>query len=237
VGNGTKRIIETAALFGVLYAARRYFRNWGTTKAECKMRLPGDGLVRDPVVQTTEAVYIDAPPTAVWYWLSQMAQDRAERLKNLAGLRQHDTDRLHPEWQQLAVGDVVQLASPGWMGLADGVRLTVAEIVPEKYVVLVSTQPNLRWNAVWSFHSQPHWEDRVRLLTRARIALRYPGEVFAMELARPVIALGARGLLLGIKHRVERLSMTGTSHPQSTGPHDPLHLEHFVCDGLGRPDA
>ncbi len=67
------------------------------------------------------------------------------------------------------------------------------------------TREDQRWNAVWSFHVQPHWEDRVRLLTRARISLRHPGEVFAMELVRPAIALSTRGLLLGIKHRVERL--------------------------------
>jgi hypothetical protein len=39
-----------------LYAARRYFRNWGTTKEECRVRLPGDELVGKPAVQTTEAV-------------------------------------------------------------------------------------------------------------------------------------------------------------------------------------
>jgi len=79
--------------------------------------------------------------------------------------------------------------------------------------VLSARRPNLRWNAVWSSHLQPHWEDRVRLLTRARIALRYPGEVFAIELATPVIALSTRGLLLGIKHRVERLPMTEPTPP------------------------
>ena len=61
MANMTKRIAETAALLAVLYAARRYYRNWGATKAECQMRLPGDALVGDPAIQTTEAVYIDAP--------------------------------------------------------------------------------------------------------------------------------------------------------------------------------
>jgi hypothetical protein len=208
--NVAKRITQTAALFAVLYGARRYYRNWGATKGECEMRLPGDTLVRDPAVQTTEAVYIDAPPSSVWPWLLQMGQDRGgfygfEGLKNLVGLRHRDTDRVHPEWQQLAVGDTVRVAPEGWGGLPDGLTLSVTEIVPEKYVVLSATREDLPFNAVWSFHLQPHWEDRVRVLTRARIALRHPGEVFGLELARPVIALGTRGLLLGIKHRVERL--------------------------------
>jgi hypothetical protein len=207
-----KRIAQTVALLAVLYGARRYYRNWGTTKAECQMPLPGDNLVADPAIQTTEAVYIDAPLSAVWPWLLQMGQDRGgfygcEGLKNLAGLGHHDADRIHPEWQQLEVGDLVRLAPKGWMGLPEGVTLSVAEVVPEKYVVLNATRADQRWNAVWSFHLQPHWEDRVRLLTRTRIALRHPGEVFLMELVRPVIAVGTRGSLLGIKHRVEQLAM------------------------------
>ncbi len=201
MANAMSRITRTAALIGLLYAARRYYRNWGATKAECQMVLPGDGSVADPAVQTTEAVYIDAPVSAVWSDLLQ------------AGRQRRDGDD-HPESRQLAVGDVVRVAPEDWMGLPDGVTLTVAELVAEKYVVLNATRADQRWNAVWSFHIQPHWEDRVRLLTRARIALRHPGEVFAMELLRPVIALGTRGLLLRIKHRVER-SQVSTPTPSA----------------------
>ncbi len=159
------------------------------------MVLPGDRLVADPAIQTTEALYIDAPVSAVW----------SELLRS--GRRHVDADP-HPESQQLAVGDVVRLAPPGWMGLPDGVTFSVAELVAEKYIVLNATRADLHWNAVWSFHIQPHWEDRVRLLTRARIALRHPGEVFAMEPLRPMIALGTRALLLGLKHRAEGLELT-----------------------------
>jgi hypothetical protein len=219
--NLAKRITQAATLFAALYGARRYYRNWGATKGECEMRLPGDTLVRDPAVQTTEAVYIDAPPSAVWPWLLQMGHDRGgfygfEGLKKLAGLRHRDADRVHSEWQQLAVGDTVRLAPEGWGGLPDGVTLSVAQIVPEKYVVLSTTREDLPFDVVWSFHLQPHWEDRVRVLTRARIALRHPGEVFALELARPVIALGTRGLLRGIKHRAERVPMANVTQIRPT---------------------
>ncbi len=210
MANVSKRITETSVALAALYAARKYYRDWGTTKAECQMRLPGDALVADPAIQTTEALYIDAQSAAVWPWLLQMGQDKAgfygwDGLKSLAGLHHYDDDRVHPEWQQLAVGDLVRVAPKGRMGLPAGLTLSVAAIVPEKYIVLNTTGEDSRWNVVWSFHLQPHWEDRVRLLTRARIALRHPGEVFAMELARPIVAFSTRGLLLGIKHRVERL--------------------------------
>ncbi|SPM27754.1 hypothetical protein [Mycobacterium terramassiliense] len=200
MANAIRPITRTAALIGLLYAARRYYRNWGATKAECRMVLPGDQLVSDPAIQTTEAVYIDAPASAVWSELLQVAHRR----------READSA---PEAQQLAVGDVVRLAPDDWMGLADGVTLSVAEIVGEKYVVLTAALADRRWNAVWSFHVQPHWEDRVRLLTRVRIALRHPGEVFAMEMVRPAIALGTRALLLRVKHRVERSQITTPERP------------------------
>ena len=58
---------------------------------------------------------------------------------------------------------------------------------------------------MWSIHLLPHWEDRVRLLVRVRIGLRHPGEVLAMELARPLVTLTTRRFLIEFKHRVERL--------------------------------
>ena len=204
MANTTKRIAQTAALFTAFYCARRYYRNWGATKAESQMRFPGDALVSDPAVQTTEAVDIDATASAVWLWLLRMGQDRGERY-DTEGLRspvaQHDSEGLR-------VGDGIRLAPEGWMGFPDGLTLRVDEIVPEKYVVLDAMRSAPHWNAVLSIHLQPHWEDRVRLLARARIALRYPGEVFVMELARPLIALGTRALLLAVKRRAERLTAT-----------------------------
>lgn len=65
-----------------------------------------------------------------------------------------------------------------------------------------ATSPHLP-NAVWSLHLQPHWATHTRLLARARVGLRHPGEVVAVELARPAIAL-TRWIWLGIKRRVER---------------------------------
>ncbi|MGA8327970.1 MAG: SRPBCC family protein [Mycobacterium sp.] len=211
MANVTKRITDTAAAVAMLYAARRYYCNWGATKAESQLRLPGDALVADPAIQTTEALDIGAQSSAVWPWLLQIGHGKdgfygLDALKSFAGLRNFDADRVHPEWQHFAIGDVVRLAPGGWMGLSHGLTLNVAEIVPEKYIVFKTTGDDSRWDVVWSFHLQPHLEDRVRFLTRARIAIRHPGEVFAMELVRPLLALGARGMLLGIKHRVERMS-------------------------------
>ena len=192
-----------------LYAARRFYRNWGTTKEECETRLPGDELVGRPAVQTTEGVWIDAPPSAVWPWLVQMGQDRGglysyESAENLIGLKYRNADRIHPEWQQLSVGDVIRLVPQGWMGMRDGLALRVAQLIDGQSIVLRQEPTQFAWDAVWSFHVMPHWEDRVRLLVRSRSRMRRPGEVLGVELAGPVMSLMTRGMLLGIKRRAEQ---------------------------------
>ncbi|MCV7310433.1 SRPBCC family protein [Mycobacterium paraffinicum] len=199
----SRRIAQTTVLLTVLYCARRYYRNWGATKAESQMRVPGDALVSDPAVQTTEAVDIDATASVVWSRLLQIGLDRREGY-GFQGPESSESVVGQENSKGLRVGDSVRLAPEGWMGLPGGLTLRIAEIVPEKYLVLNAMRSEPRWNVVLSLHLQPHWEDRVRLLARARIALRYPGEVFVMELARPLIALGTRGLMLAIKRRAER---------------------------------
>lgn len=198
---------KALAAASVLYAARRYFRDWGTTKAESNGAMPGDGLLSSPVLQATEAVWIDAAPADVWPWLVQLGQDRGglysfEKLENAFGLRYRTADRIHPEWQRIAVGDVVRLIPKGWLGLADGLELRVVELIDGQSMVL-RTPPTAPWDAVWSLHVLPHWDDRCRLVVRSRWALRHPAEVVVAEVLGPARAFITRGMLLGIKRRVE----------------------------------
>lgn len=205
----------------MLYGARRFYRNWGTTKEECRMRLAGDELLDGPVVQSTEAVWIDAPPATVWQWLVQIGQDRGglytfEAFENFAGLQYRNADRIHPEWQDLAPGDAVRLAPKGWMGLRDGIVLKVVDVVAGESIVLRSMSPAL-WDTVWSFHIVAHWDDRCRLMVRTRTRLRHPGQVLADELAGPARAFVTRGMLLGIKRSAQQQFQAETSAGKATG--------------------
>ena len=232
------RIVGAGAL---LYAARRYYRNWGTTKDECRMNLPGDELIRRPSVQSTEGIWIDASPSDVWPWLVQIGQDRGGLYcsgiaEELIGLDHDRADRIHHEWQRLAPGETIRLTPSGWMGLRHGLTLTVDRVVDDSVLVLRGSRPGMPWDTVWSFHLLPRWDDRCRLLLRTRTRLRHPGEVLGVELAGPVIALLTRGILLGIKSRVmdtvvqlhdpsnavlggplvaDRSSQTAAAHPQA----------------------
>lgn len=214
-------LLRVGGALAVLYGARRFYRNWGTTKEECRMRLAGDELLDGPVVQSTEAVWIGAPPATVWQWLVQIGQDRGglytfEAFENFAGLQYRNADRIHPEWQDLAPGDAVRLAPKGWMGLRDGIVLKVVDVVAGESVVLRSMSPAL-WDTVWSFHIVAHWDDRCRLMVRTRTRLRHPGQVLADELAGPARAFVTRGMLLGIKRRAQQQFQAETSAVKATG--------------------
>ncbi|MGH3640264.1 MAG: SRPBCC family protein [Mycobacterium sp.] len=191
-----------------LGAARRYYRNWGTTKDECQMPLPGDDLVAAPSTQMTDAVSIERSATEIWPWLMRWIQDRTELCQG----------------QRITSGDVIRMAPLRRMGLDRDVVLTIADIVDDHTIVLQGVPPQLPWTVVWSFHLLPRGEDRCRLLVRTRIALRHPGEAFLAEAAGPLLALTTRNTLRRIQRRAEGSEPTApvdqrqTSSPPARDP-------------------
>ena len=94
-----------AGLYGALLRPR--LLRWRATEEEVRGPYPGADLIADGTRGATMAVMIDAPPSQVWPWLIQMGCDRAgwyswDRLDN-GGVA--SAERIHPEWQQVAVGD------------------------------------------------------------------------------------------------------------------------------------
>src|ERR671938_214682 len=72
---------------------RRALAEWGSTPAERTRPLPGDDEVVVPAIAGTQAITIDAPPSAVSPWIVQLGTGRAgwysytwiERLVGLEG--------------------------------------------------------------------------------------------------------------------------------------------------------
>jgi hypothetical protein len=103
------------AVYGLLVRPR--ISRWGATDDEARRALPGDELESPygyrPI--STRAITIDAPPEKVWPWLVQMGSGRAgfythewfERLLFITYADGHSATRIHPEWQELHVGDRV----------------------------------------------------------------------------------------------------------------------------------
>ena len=177
---------------------REWSSHWGASNGEIHGVLPGDGIVPEPALQTTHAVAINAPASGVWPWLVQMGPGRAgaytyDWVENLFGLNMHSADRIVPEWQHMEVGDAFPLGS-------NGPALTVAEIEPERALVLAF--PDGTWS--WSFTLEPQDGARTRLITRNRAPANKLRSRLQWELLSPGAFLMERKMLLGIKERAER---------------------------------
>lgn len=138
---------------------RRAMLRWGTEGTEAVEALPGDDLVPDPRVQSTRAITIGAPPERVWPWIVQMGiyragfytHDRVERMLFHARYVEgkHSATRIHPELQDLKVGDLVPYGG--------GVYASVAELEPNRHLV-----------AGEAFVLRPLPGNRTRLIIRYR---------------------------------------------------------------------
>ncbi|HEX4923447.1 MAG TPA: hypothetical protein VFV50_05155, partial [Bdellovibrionales bacterium] len=50
--------------------------NWGATREEMQLRLPGEEFLENKEIATTQAITIHAAPHQVWPWLVQVGQGR-----------------------------------------------------------------------------------------------------------------------------------------------------------------
>jgi hypothetical protein len=180
---------------------------WGSTAEERALPLAGDELVPD-AEQQTHAITIDVPPEAVWPWLVQMGQGRAgfyshDRLERLVGADIRNADEIRPEWQQLAVGDLVRTYRPiprfeplGWI---------VASIEPPRLLVVNEPERAGIINSSWAFALQPDGGRRTRLLSRWRFRRRGAlHTAFKWLVFDPAHFIMETGVLHGLKTRAER---------------------------------
>ncbi|WP_235672715.1 hypothetical protein [Mycolicibacterium hodleri] len=189
-----------------LYRARLrpWMYRWGATDDEVAEVLPGDDLVEAGVPRTTRAMTVDARPSAVWPWLAQIGEDRGgfysySLLERAVGARIHNADAIHPEWQDVRVGDTVWLARR----YGDLARLVVVAAEPLSHLVLTSPGDFARLrrgekaSGTWAFYLRRNGS-RTRLVVRGsggavgRITFDVPH--FVME----------RQMMRGIRARAER---------------------------------
>ena len=195
--------------------ARRRYNRWGATDAEVVQTMPGDELVARPVLGYTRAITIRASTERVWPWLVQMGQGRGglysfDGLENLVGCRIHSADRILPDAQQVAVGDLIRLGPTGYP------CFRVDQVEPGASLVLVGADPrpphapaapdSPTGIATWQWQLRPTTDGRgTRLVSRQRLS--YPpatGTSLMWHLVEPVGFVMERQMLRGIKHRAER---------------------------------
>ncbi|MDG5485399.1 hypothetical protein [Mycolicibacterium gadium] len=164
------------AAAGVIAMYRRELRPWmyawGADDGEITATLPGDELVAAGTARTTRALTIDAPGRFVWPWLVQIGENRGgfysySLFERMVGAQIHNANTVHPEWQDLHVGDTVWLARR----YGERARQVVAAVESESHLVLVSptdferVQCGEKASGAWAFclRRQNAW---TRLLVR-----------------------------------------------------------------------
>lgn len=210
-----KRAILATAALTASYAELQWLgRTYGATRDERQRGLPGDELCMRPQATTTHAVTIDAPPEHVWPWLVQMGWGRGQwyTARWVDQLFFHENgpsaDRLHPEWQDLRVGDRVLDGAPD-----KHCAFVVAGLEPSHYLVLHSREhlppewadrygASIDWS--WQFALDRLHDDRTRFIFRSRLHLtpRWV-EAFYLTVIIPADFIMARQMMRGVKERAE----------------------------------
>lgn len=213
------RTLAVAGLIGmtVAYAQLQWLgRTYGANAEERRRPLPGDDLCPDPQAITTHATTIDAPPEQVWPWLVQMGWGRGQWYtarwvdKLLFPGNGPSADHVHPEWQDLKVGDRILDGAPD-----KHTAFTVALLEPNHHLVLRSREhlppawaqkysASIDWT--WAFVLDEPPGHRTRFILRSRVRLQ-PRWVEAFYLAAIVPAdfVMSRQMLQGLASRVETM--------------------------------
>lgn len=199
-------IVLAGLLVGLFALTLTAIHRWGATDAEVTSTLPGDELIRQPLVRWTHGITIQVPPAAVWPWLAQMGDTRGGYysytfIENWVGVLTGATDyqvtyvnadRIHPEWQDPQPGDA----------LIQSV-LKVREVVPGQYLLADGLDPAI-FNWIWLWQIQPLAEgQQTRLVVRMAIAAAGPPDPvmgFLMDAGGFVME---QNMLHGLKTRAE----------------------------------
>lgn len=193
----------------VIYAfgLRPWFLRWGATAGEVTKPLIGDNIVDRPMSACTRAITINAPPEKVWPWILQIGQGRGgfysyTSLENLVGCQIANADRIHPEWQDVKVGDLVRLHPK-----APPIPIVVMQsghalVLGGKSGPEVPGFPSI----TWAFIVEPVGTGQTRLLIRSRSSFsptagQYLTNKYALE---PIHFIMERRMMLGIKERAEK---------------------------------
>jgi hypothetical protein len=203
--------VAVAAAVAAAYTppARRWYLTYGATAAEAAREMPGDDLLPEPDLVSTRAITIAAAPSSVWPWLVQMGSGRGgaytyDWIENLFGLGMHSADEILPQFQHLAVGDVLPVGPQG-----PGMRVEICDTDRS----LAFRSEDGRW--VWIFGLYPYWLG-TRLVSRNRIATpeaSWAGRLASRVVLEPGSLVMERRMLLGIKERAEWSVPVGAALP------------------------
>jgi len=207
VALATPAVGLAAGLAGYMTMLRPWADHFGATEADISRSMPGDDVIANPSSCSTRATIINAPVEAIWPWLVQMGQDRAgfysyDWLERLVGSGIHNANRIVPEWQHLAVGDLMRTYRDmedheplGWI---------VCHIEPLRSLVVRSRKSD--WT--WSILLESVDGRRTKFIARTRTDWgKHPLWMAPLDIVgEPAHFVMEVGVLRGVKRRAESMS-------------------------------
>jgi hypothetical protein len=204
-----------AGIYGCWIRPR--LKRWGATDEEVMGPYPGADLVPEGKRSPTGAVTIEAPPDQVWPWLVQLGWDRGgwyswDLLDN-AG--RPSATRIHPEWQDVAVGDQLSFWALGRR--VDAYRIGVLE--PRRFLGLYGyTDLRGRWldakeprpwsymEGIWGFQLNELPGGRTRLVVSGYQTYRprFMERFLADWVVLPISWIMQARMLAVLKRNIER---------------------------------
>ena len=163
----------------------------GAVPADAQRPLPGDDILPEVRLQKTHATTIEAPIDRVWPWLVQIGARRAGwySFDFVDNARKPSADRIIPELQSLAVGDII----PALPKSPDGFAVLAVDppsslILGDPSLLPGGTRPAAAppWKTTWTFALEPIGDAATRLTVRVRAA-HEPS--MKMALVRPMMGL------------------------------------------------
>jgi hypothetical protein len=166
---------------GYTFGVRPRMLRWGATEEEARRPYPGADLLPGGKRGATMATTINAQPSVLWPWLVQMGCNRAgwyswDRLDN-GGVP--SAERIHPEWQHIAVGDRLDSIPSG------NAWFQVAALEPGAFLALRASldlcghpfdpngsRPRYYTDSIWCFLLQKLPGKRTRLVVSGYAAAR-----------------------------------------------------------------
>jgi hypothetical protein len=198
------KIIGVLAIIGVLsvcaiIALLPWMDHWGATDEEITASYSGDELVQNPRLLYTRAVTIQALPEQIYPWIVQLGADKGGMysytwLEALIQCPQTNSDHIHEEWQDLKLGDKVQMCpDPN-----NPPAYEVAKIEPNRAIVFGHQEDGI-WSDVWQFILVPQPDNTTRLVVRSRSSL----EGWIWEMIRPGEFVMGQRMMRTIKELAE----------------------------------
>lgn len=235
-------LATVGAMVGAAALLRLRLLSWGATGDEQRGAVAGDDVLLTPDISTTRSITIRVPVEDVWPWLAQLGQGRGgfysyDWLENLVAHTDiHNSDRIVPEWQQIAIGSEVRLAPE--------IPLIVVALHPGRALVLRGSVPMGSvappYDFTWAFVLVPRPDGTTRLVVRERYLYTRRWAALIVQPATLVSCLMTRKMMRGIKIRAERrhaVSRPGVTRPWVITGSSPRLRGPRDCGGTPRGRA